>query len=306
MVDLSVNLCGKLLSNPVIPSSGTFGYGYGYSRFYNLDCLGSMAIKTTTPKERFGNPTPRIAEVDNGLLLSIGLQNPGVEKVLSRELVELKKHFHKPIIANISGFCEKDYLQCIEAMEGEDSIGWFEINISCPNVKGGLSIGSSVKEAENLTRQIKKRTAKPVLMKLSPNVTDITEIARACEAGGADGLSLINALLGMRIDLKTRRPVLAKKIGGYAGPAVKPVALRMVWQVYEAVKIPIVGIGGIRTAQDVLEYILAGATAVEIGSANLVDPLVCRKIIDALPGEMQRYGISSFDQIRGMAHEQQG
>lgn len=306
MVDLSVNLCGKLLSNPVIPSSGTFGYGYGYSRFYDLDCLGSMAIKTTTPKERFGNPTPRIAEVDNGLLLSIGLQNPGVEKVLSRELVELKKHFHKPIIANISGFCEKDYLQCIEAMEGEDSIGWFEINISCPNVKGGLSIGSSVKEAENLTRQIKKRTAKPVLMKLSPNVTDITEIARACEAGGADGLSLINALLGMRIDLKTRRPVLAKKIGGYAGPAVKPVALRMVWQVYEAVKIPIVGIGGIRTAQDVLEYILAGATAVEIGSANLVDPLVCRKIIDALPGEMQRYGISSFDQIRGMAHEQQG
>lgn len=306
MVDLSVNLCGKLLSNPVIPSSGTFGYGYGYSRFYDLDCLGSMAIKTTTPKERFGNPTPRIAEVDNGLLLSIGLQNPGVEKVLSRELVELKKHFHKPIIANISGFCEKDYLQCVEAMEGEDSIGWFEINISCPNVKGGLSIGSSVKEAENLTRQIKKRTAKPVLMKLSPNVTDITEIARACEAGGADGLSLINALLGMRIDLKTRRPVLAKKIGGYAGPAVKPVALRMVWQVYEAVKIPIVGIGGIRTAQDVLEYILAGATAVEIGSANLVDPLVCRKIIDALPGEMQRYGISSFDQIRGMAHEQQG
>ncbi len=306
MVDLSVNLCGKLLSNPVIPSSGTFGYGYGYSRFYDLDCLGSMAIKTTTPKERFGNPTPRIAEVDNGLLLSIGLQNPGVEKVLSRELVELKKHFHKPIIANISGFCEKDYLQCIEAMEGEDSIGWFEINISCPNVKGGLSIGSSVKEAENLTRQIKKRTDKPVLMKLSPNVTDITEIARACEAGGADGLSLINALLGMRIDLKTRRPVLAKKIGGYAGPAVKPVALRMVWQVYEAVKIPIVGIGGIRTAQDVLEYILAGATAVEIGSANLVDPLVCRKIIDALPGEMQRYGISSFDQIRGMAHEQQG
>lgn len=306
MVDLSVNLCGKSLSNPVIPSSGTFGYGYGYSRFYDLDCLGSMAIKTTTPKERFGNPTPRIAEVDNGLLLSIGLQNPGVEKVLSRELVELKKHFHKPIIANISGFCEKDYLQCIEAMEGEDSIGWFEINISCPNVKGGLSIGSSVKEAENLTRQIKKRTAKPVLMKLSPNVTDITEIARACEAGGADGLSLINALLGMRIDLKTRRPVLAKKVGGYAGPAVKPVALRMVWQVYEAVKIPIVGIGGIRTAQDVLEYILAGATAVEIGSANLVDPLVCRKIIDALPGEMQRYGISSFDQIRGMAHEQQG
>lgn len=306
MVDLSVNLCGKLLSNPVIPSSGTFGYGYGYSRFYDLDCLGSMAIKTTTPKERFGNPTPRIAEVDNGLLLSIGLQNPGVEKVLSRELVELKKHFHKPIIANISGFCEKDYLQCVEAMEGEDSIGWFEINISCPNVKGGLSIGSSVKEAENLTRQIKKRTDKPVLMKLSPNVTDITEIARACEAGGADGLSLINALLGMRIDLKTRRPVLAKKIGGYAGPAVKPVALRMVWQVYEAVKIPIVGIGGIRTAQDVLEYILAGATAVEIGSANLVDPLVCRKIIDALPGEMQHYGISSFDQIRGMAHEQQG
>ena len=303
MGSTEVTLCGVTLDNPVIPASGTFGFGYEFAELYDINCLGSISFKGTTIEPRFGNPTPRIAECEAGMLNSVGLQNPGAEKVLTEELPRLKKVFKKPLMANVSGFSVKDYTAAVEILDREDAIGWFEINISCPNVHGGgLAFGTSCENAAAVTAAVKKVTKKPVLIKLSPNVTDITEIARACEAAGADGLSLINTLLGMRIDLKTKKPVLANKAGGFSGPAIKPVAVRMVYQVYEAVKIPIVGMGGISTAEDVIEMMLAGASAVEVGAANLVEPFACKNIIEDLPRVMQKYGIDNLKNITGGAH----
>lgn len=303
MGSTEVTLCGVRLDNPVIPASGTFGFGYEFAELYDINCLGSISFKGTTIEPRFGNPTPRIAECEAGMLNSVGLQNPGAEKVLAEELPRLKKVFKKPIMANVSGFSVKDYTAAVEILDREDAIGWFEINISCPNVHGGgLAFGTSCENAAAVTAAVKKVTKKPVLIKLSPNVTDITEIAKACEAAGADGLSLINTLLGMRIDLKTKKPVLANKAGGFSGPAIKPVAVRMVYQVYEAVKIPIVGMGGISTAEDVIEMMLAGASAVEVGAANLVEPFACKNIIEDLPRVMQKYGIDNLKNITGGAH----
>ena len=303
MGSTEVTLCGVRLDNPVIPASGTFGFGYEFAELYDINCLGSISFKGTTIEPRFGNPTPRIAECEAGMLNSVGLQNPGAEKVLTEELPRLKKVFKKPLMANVSGFSVKDYTAAVEILDREDAIGWFEINISCPNVHGGgLAFGTSCENASAVTAAVKKVTNKPVLIKLSPNVTDITEIAKACEAAGADGLSLINTLLGMRIDLKTKKPVLANKAGGFSGPAIKPVAVRMVYQVYEAVKIPIVGMGGISTAEDVIEMMLAGASAVEVGAANLVEPFACKNIIEDLPRVMQKYGINNLKDITGGAH----
>ena len=303
MGSTEVTLCGVKLDNPVIPASGTFGFGYEFAELYDINCLGSISFKGTTIEPRFGNPTPRIAECEAGMLNSVGLQNPGAEKVLTEELPRLKKVFKKPLMANVSGFSVKDYTAAVEILDREDAIGWFEINISCPNVHGGgLAFGTSCENAAAVTAAVKKVTKKPVLIKLSPNVTDITEIAKACEAAGADGLSLINTLLGMRIDLKTKKPVLANKAGGFSGPAIKPVAVRMVYQVYEAVKIPIVGMGGISTAEDVIEMMLAGAAAVEVGAANLVEPFACKNIIEDLPRAMQKYGINNLKDITGGAH----
>ena len=303
MVDTSVSLCGIQLANPVIPASGTFGFGYEFTRFYDINILGSISLKGTTKEPRFGNPTPRIAECPSGLLNAVGLQNPGAEKVLSHELKVLRSVYQKPVMANVSGFSVDDYVSTVEMLTGDEGIGWFEINISCPNVHGGgLAFGTSAENAAAVTKAVRRVTNKPVILKLSPNVTDITEIARACEAEGADGVSLINTLLGMRIDLKTRKPLLANKTGGLSGPAVKPVAVRMVYQVYEAVKIPIVGMGGISSAADVLEFMLAGAAAVEVGAANLIDPCTCKKIIEDLPGEMSKYGIQNLSDIIGGAH----
>ena len=303
MVDTSVSLCGIPLTNPVIPASGTFGFGYEFTRFYDINILGSISLKGTTKEPRFGNPTPRIAECPSGLLNAVGLQNPGAEKVLSHELKVLRSVYQKPVMANVSGFSVDDYVSTVEMLTGEEGIGWFEINISCPNVHGGgLAFGTSAENAAAVTKAVRRVTDKPVILKLSPNVTDITEIARACEAEGADGVSLINTLLGMRIDLKTKKPLLANRTGGLSGPAVKPVAVRMVYQVYEAVKIPIVGMGGISSAADVLEFMLAGAAAVEVGAANLIDPCACKKIIEDLPGEMGKYGIQNLSDIIGGAH----
>ena len=303
MGSTEVTLCGVRLDNPVIPASGTFGFGYEFAELYDINCLGSISFKGTTIEPRFGNPTPRIAECEAGMLNSVGLQNPGAEKVLTEELPRLKKVFKKPLMANVSGFSVKDYTAAVEILDREDAIGWFEINISCPNVHGGgLAFGTSCENAAAVTAAVKKVTKKPVLIKLSPNVTDITEIAKACEAAGADGLSLINTLLGMRIDLKTKKPVLANKAGGFSGPAIKPVAVRMVYQVYEAVKIPIVGMGGISSAEDVIEMMLAGAAAVEVGAANLVEPFACKNIIEDLPRVMQKYGINNLKDITGGAH----
>lgn len=303
MGNTEVTLCGVRLDNPVIPASGTFGFGYEFAELYDINCLGSISFKGTTIEPRFGNPTPRIAECEAGMLNSVGLQNPGAEKVLTEELPRLKKVFKKPLMANVSGFSVKDYTAAVEILDREDAIGWFEINISCPNVHGGgLAFGTSCENAAAVTAAVKRVTKKPVLIKLSPNVTDITEIAKACETAGADGLSLINTLLGMRIDLKTKKPVLANKAGGFSGPAIKPVAVRMVYQVYEAVKIPIVGMGGISTAEDVIEMMLAGASAVEVGAANLVEPFACKNIIEDLPRVMQKYGIDNLKDITGGAH----
>ena len=303
MGSTEVTLCGVKLDNPVIPASGTFGFGYEFAELYDINCLGSISFKGTTIEPRFGNPTPRIAECEAGMLNSVGLQNPGAEKVLTEELPKLKKVFKKPLMANVSGFSVKDYTAAVEILDREDAIGWFEINISCPNVHGGgLAFGTSCENAAAVTAAVKQVTKKPVLIKLSPNVTDITEIAKACEAAGADGLSLINTLLGMRIDLKTKKPVLANKAGGFSGPAIKPVAVRMVYQVYEAVKIPIVGMGGISTAEDVIEMMLAGASAVEVGAANLVEPFACKNIIEDLPRVMQKYDINNLKDITGGAH----
>lgn len=303
MVNTKVNLCGIELDNPVIPASGTFGYGYEFSALYDINILGSISFKGTTKDPRFGNPTPRIAECESGMLNSVGLQNPGVEKVLNYELPKLKKCFNKPVMANVSGFSVDDYVYTVEKLDVDASIGWFEINISCPNVHGGgLAFGTSAENAAAVTRAVKRVTKKPVIIKLSPNVTDITEIAKACEAEGADGISLINTLLGMKIDLKTKKPVLANKAGGFSGPAIKPVAVRMIYQVYDAVKIPIVGMGGVSTAEDVIELMLAGAVAVEVGAANLVEPFACKNIIEDLPRVMEKYKIKSLNDIIGGAH----
>ena len=301
---LSVTLCGIALDNPVIPASGTFGYGKEFSEFYDLDVLGSLSFKGTTLLPREGNPLPRIAEAPFGMLNAVGLQNPGAEAVLREELPALRRRFHKPVMANISGFSIDDYATTCAMLEQDESVGWLEVNISCPNVHGGgMSFGTDPKQAAAVTAAVRKVTKKPVIMKLTPNVTDITEIARACEGAGADGLSLINTVTALRIDLKTRRPVLKNVTGGLSGPAVFPIALRAVWQVYEAVKIPIVGLGGISSAEDVIEMMLAGATAVEVGAANLRDPLACPKIIEALPEAMDRYGIRELKDITGGAHD---
>ena len=303
MTDLSVNLCGIGLSNPVIPASGTFGYGREFAELYDIDVLGTFSFKGTTLKPRIGNPTPRIAEAASGMLNAVGLQNPGVEKVVSEELPALKEIFHKPVMANVSGFSIEDYAATCQRLDACGQVGWLEVNISCPNVHGGgMSFGTDPAMAAAVTRAVKAVTRKPVIMKLSPNVSDIAAIARACADEGADGLSLINTLMAMRIDLRSRRPVLANTTGGLSGRAVFPVALRMVWQVYEAVDIPIVGMGGVASAEDVIEMMLAGATAVQVGAENLVNPWACPQIIEALPGVMERYGIEKLEDIIGGAH----
>ena len=303
MVDTKVTLSGIGLDNPVIPASGTFGYGYEFAELYDINCLGTFSFKGTTREARFGNPTPRIAECTQGLINAVGLQNPGVEAVIREELPKLKKCFHKKVMANVSGFSIEDYAHTCALLDKEEQVGWLEVNISCPNVhNGGMAFGVSPQAAAEVTAAVKEVTSKPVYMKLSPNVTDIAAIAKACEAAGADGISLINTLLGMRIDLKTKRPVIANTMGGFSGPAIFPVALRMVYQVYEAVDIPVIGMGGVRSAEDVIEMMLAGATAVEVGAANLVDPFACRDIIAALPAAMEKYGITNLSDIIGKAH----
>lgn len=303
MVNTKVNLCGVQLDNPVIPASGTFGFGYEFAEVYDINCLGTFSFKGTTKDPRFGNPTPRIAECTSGMINAVGLQNPGVEKVMTEELPKLKKCFQKQVMANVSGFSVEDYAYTVERLDSEQQIGWFEINVSCPNVHGGgMSFGTSPEAAAEVTKACRKVTNKPLLIKLSPNVTDIVAIAKACEDAGADGISMINTMLGMRIDLKTKKPVIANKMGGFSGPAIKPVALRMVYQVYEAVNIPIVGMGGISSAEDVIEMMLAGATAVQVGAANLVDPYCCRDIINDLPQVMEKYGITDLESTIGGAH----
>jgi dihydroorotate dehydrogenase (NAD+) catalytic subunit len=299
-MNTKVNLCGIELSNPVIPASGTFGFGYEFAELYDINMLGTFSFKGTTKEPRFGNPTPRIAECTAGMINAVGLQNPGVEKVISEELPKMKTCFHKPVMANVSGFSVEDYAYTCEKLNGCPEIGWFEVNVSCPNVHGGgMSFGTSPEAAAEVTRAVKKVTTKPVLIKLSPNVTDIVSIAKACEEAGADGISLINTMLGMRIDLRTRRPVIANKMGGFSGSAIFPVAVRMVYQVAGAVKIPVVGMGGVSTAEDVIEMMLAGATAVQVGAANLVDPFACKKIIEDLPAVMEKYNIHSLKEIIG-------
>ncbi len=297
---LSVDLCGITLDNPVIPASGTFGYGYEFAEIYDINVLGTFSFKGTTKDPRFGNPTPRIAECSAGMINAVGLQNPGVEKVISEELPKLKKCFDKKVMANVSGFAVDDYAYTCEKLDKEEQVGWLEVNVSCPNVHGGgMSFGTSPEAAAEVTAAVKKVTTKPVIIKLSPNVTDIVSIAKACEAAGADGISLINTLLGMRIDLKTKKPVIANKMGGFSGSAIFPVAVRMVYQVANAVNIPVVGMGGVSSAEDVIELMLAGATAVEVGAANLIDPCICRDIIDDLPRVMDKYGINNLSDIIG-------
>ena len=307
MVNTKVDLCGITLDNPVIPASGTFGFGYEFAEIYDINCLGTFSFKGTTLEGRFGNPTPRIAECPDGMINAVGLQNPGVDKVISEELPKLAKVFHKPVMANVSGFSVDDYVETVRRLDQDPAankqIGWFEINISCPNVHGGgMAFGTCPQAAEEVTAAVRKVTKKPLFIKLSPNVTDIAEIARACEAGGADGISLINTLLGMRIDLNTRKPVIANRMGGFSGSAVFPVALRMVNQVAQAVKVPVMGIGGVSSAENVIEMMLAGATAVEIGAANLIDPFASQKIIDDLPRVCEKYKIKDLNEIIGGAH----
>ena len=294
-VDMKTSLCGIELDNPVMAASGTFGYGREFAELYDINVLGTFSFKGTTPEPRFGNPTPRIADCTEGMLNSVGLQNPGVEKVVEEELPELAKVFHKPVMANVCGGSPEDYALVAEKLSQCDQVGWLEVNISCPNVRsGGMAFGTDPKAAAEVIGAVRKVTTKPVIAKLSPNVTDITEIAKACEAAGADGITAINTLLGMRIDLKSRKPVLAREMGGFSGPAVFPVALRAVYQITRAVDLPVVGCGGVRTAEDVLEMMMAGAKAVQIGSQNLVDPFACRDIIDALPAAMEKYGIKNL------------
>ncbi len=303
MVNTKVNLCGIELDNPVIPASGTFGFGYEFAELYDINCLGTFSFKGTTLEPRFGNPTPRIAECTSGMINSVGLQNPGVHGVIEHELPELKKVFNKKVMANVGGFTVNEYIECCTLLDKEDQIGWFEINISCPNVHaGGVNFGTDAKNAASVISAVKKVVTKPVIAKLTPNVTDITEIAVACEQAGADAISLINTLLGMRIDLKTRKPVIANKMGGFSGPAIMPVALRAVYQVYDKVKVPVIGMGGVSSAKDVIEMMLAGATAVEVGAANLVNPFACRDIINELPAAMEKYNITNLSEIIGGAH----
>lgn len=300
---LKVKLSGIELDNPVIPASGTFGFGYEFTKFYDINILGSISFKGTTKEARYGNPLPRIAECKEGLINSIGLQNPGIDSVISKELPKLRECFKKPLIANISGFSIDEYVECCQKIDKEDQVEIIEVNISCPNVhNGGMAFGTNPESAKEVTKAVKAVTTKPVYVKLTPNVTNIVEIAKACEEGGADGIVLINTMLGMRINLKTKKPVIANKMGGFSGPAIFPVALRMVYQVYEAVKIPIIGVGGISTAEDVVEMMLAGASAVEIGAANLKNPYVCKKIIEDLPEVMDKYGIEKLNDVIGMAH----
>lgn len=300
---LSVNLCGEELDNPVIPASGTFGYGYEFAELYDINCLGTFSFKGTTKEPRFGNPTPRIAECTAGMINAVGLQNPGVDKVISEELPRLKKCFNKKVMANVSGFSIDEYAYTCEKLDSQEQVGWLEVNVSCPNVHGGgMSFGTDPRAAAEVTRAVKAVTKKPVIIKLSPNVTDIVSIAKACEDAGADGISLINTLLGMRIDLRTKKPVIANTMGGFSGSAIFPVALRMVYQVSSAVNIPVVGMGGVSSAEDVIEMMLAGATAVEIGAANLVDPFICKKIVEALPASADKYNINELKDIIGGAH----
>jgi len=303
MVNTAVSLCGIALDNPVIPASGTFGYGAEFAELYDINCLGTFSFKGTTAAPRFGNPTPRIAECPGGMLNAVGLQNPGVDAVIAEELPRLEKVFRKPVMANVSGFSVAEYAEVCGKLDACPQVGWIEVNVSCPNVHGGgMSFGTDPAAAAAVTRAARAATRKPLVLKLSPNVTDITAIARACEDAGADALCLINTLLGMRIDCKTRRPVLANTTGGLSGSAIFPLALRMVWQAYEAVSIPIVGAGGVSCAEDVIEMMLAGATAVEVGAANLVDPYACRDIVAALPGAMAQYGVASLSELTGGAH----
>ncbi len=300
MGKMNVNLCGIELDNPIIPASGTFGFGYEFAELYDINMLGTFSFKGTTKDPRFGNPTPRIAECTAGMINAVGLQNPGVEKVISEELPKLAKCFDKKVMANVSGFSIEDYAYTCEKLDKCDQVGWLEVNVSCPNVHGGgMSFGTSPAAAAEVTKAVKKVTAKPVIIKLSPNVTDIVSIAKACEDAGADGISLINTLLGMRIDLKTKKPVIANTMGGFSGSAIFPVAVRMVYQVAHAVKIPVVGMGGVTTAEDVIELMLAGATAVEVGAANLIDPYACKNIIEDLPRVMEKYRINSLSEIIG-------
>ena len=303
MVSTKTTLCGIELDNPIIPASGTFGFGQEFHEFYDINILGSFSFKGTTREARFGNPTPRIAECPSGMLNAVGLQNPGVDHVIAHELPELRKIFHKPVMANISGFSVDEYVEVAEKLGKEEGIGWLEVNISCPNVHGGgMSFGTDPKAALEVTKAVRAVTDKPIIIKLSPNVTDIVAIAKACEDGGADGVSLINTLMGMRINPMTRRPIIANTPGGYSGPAVFPVAVRMVWQVSKAVSIPVVGMGGVSTAKDVIEMMMAGATAVEVGAANLIDPYACKNIIEDLPRVMAEYKIENLTDIIGAAH----
>ncbi|MBO7214089.1 MAG: dihydroorotate dehydrogenase [Clostridia bacterium] len=302
MVDMKVNLLGIELDNPVIPASGTFGYGYEFNEYYDINMLGTFSFKGTTKDARFGNPTPRIAECTSGMINAVGLQNPGVEKVIAEELPKLKKCFNKKVMANVSGFSVEDYAYTCALLDKEDQVGWLEVNISCPNVHGGgMSFGTQPSAAYEVTKAVKKVTTKPVIIKLSPNVTDIVSIAKACEDAGADGISLINTLLGMRIDLNRKKPIIKNVMGGFSGSAIFPVALRMVYQVAGAVKIPVVGMGGVASAEDVIEMMLAGATAVEVGAQNLVNPYACRDIILDLPRVMEKYKIKSLKEIIGGA-----
>ena len=297
---LSTTLCGIKLDNPVIPASGTFGFGYEFAKIYDINCLGTFSFKGTTRDARFGNPTPRIAECTQGLINSVGLQNPGVEKVISEELPKLKKCFNKPVMANISGFSVEDYAYTCQKLDSCEQVGWLEVNISCPNIHGGgMSFGTDPVAASQIVKSVKEVTTKPVIVKLTPNVTDIVSIARACEDAGADGISLVNTMLGMRIDLKTKKPVIANVMGGFSGPAIFPVALRMVYQVARAVKVPVVGMGGVASAEDVLEMMLAGACAVEVGAANLINPTACKDIIEDLPRVMDKYKIDKLEDIIG-------
>lgn len=302
-MNTKVSLCGITLDNPVIPASGTFGYGYEFAELYDINRLGTFSFKGTTREPRFGNPTPRIAECTSGMINAVGLQNPGVEAVISRELPRLAQCFHKPVMANVSGFSVEDYAYTCQQLDAQPQVGWLEVNVSCPNVHGGgMSFGTQPEAAAEVTRAVKAVTKKPVIIKLSPNVTDIVSIAKACEDAGADGISLINTMLGMRIDLKRRKPVIANTMGGFSGPAIFPVAVRMVYQVSQAVSIPVVGIGGVQNAEDVLEMMLAGATAVEVGAANLVNPFASLDIVNELPAAMEKYGINDLNEIIGGAH----
>lgn len=302
MGKMSVNLCGITLDNPVIPASGTFGFGYEFAELYDINMLGTFSFKGTTLNPRFGNPTPRIAECTSGMINAVGLQNPGVEKVVSEELLKLKKCFNKKVMANVSGFSIDEYVETCRIIDSCEQVGWIEVNVSCPNVHGGgMSFGTLPESAADVTREVKKVTTKPVILKLSPNVTDIVSIAKACEDAGADGISLINTMLGMRIDLKKRQPVIANKMGGFSGPAIFPVAVRMVYQVSNAVKVPVIGMGGVSTAENVIEMMLAGATAVQVGAANLVNPYACKDIIEDLPRVMEKYKIDSLESVIGGA-----